>query len=146
MDRWSRVKQILQSALDRPPEERSAFVRDACDDDRNLHAEVESLLVAHDAAGQFATPTSASGDSSDLIGREIDAYRVVSLLGAGGVGKVYRATPNFIAMWRSRCWNLANHDKRRQQAHLGSQRARVVLPISEYHDGRPRRDGFHVHP
>ena len=82
MDRWPRFRQIFQSALDQAPDERSAFVRDACGDDRDLRAEVESLLIAYEAAGRLAISGSEADDSlsADLIGREIGAHRVVSLL------------------------------------------------------------------
>jgi len=45
--RWDRVKEVLQQALERPPEERGAFLCDACGGDRDLEHEVESLLIAH---------------------------------------------------------------------------------------------------
>ena len=88
MDQWPRVKEIFQSALDRAPEERSAFVREACGEDRDLRAEVESLLLAHQEAGGFARGgiRDRADSGLDLIGREIGAYRILSLLGAGGHG------------------------------------------------------------
>ena len=92
MDRWPRVKDIFQSALDRAPGERTAFVSEACGEDRDLRAEVESLLLAHQQAGSFAEAALGMTDSgSNLIGREIGAYRILSVLGVGGMAEVYRA-------------------------------------------------------
>ena len=86
------MKQIFQSALDRAPEKRSAFVREACGEDHYVRTEVESLLLAHREAGGFAEKGVGIGDLGlDLIGREIGSYRIVSLIGAGGMGEVYRA-------------------------------------------------------
>jgi len=49
-DRWRAVDAILQAALASEPDQRDAFVRDACGDDEALRQEVASLLAAHDAA------------------------------------------------------------------------------------------------
>ena len=50
---WNRVKELIEAALDRAPDERGAFVRQACGDDGALRAEVESLLAAIEQAGTF---------------------------------------------------------------------------------------------
>src|SRR5206468_3909527 len=51
---WERIKEVFQDALDRPAQERTAWLRDRCGSDRALQAEVEALLAAHDEAGSFA--------------------------------------------------------------------------------------------
>ena len=58
-ERWQQIKQIFQSALERPADERAAFIRSQCDGDETLASEVESLLAAQDRAGSFieAFPT-----------------------------------------------------------------------------------------
>ena len=44
-DRWKQVKEILDAALALPAEERMSLVSEACNDDVELRAEVESLLA-----------------------------------------------------------------------------------------------------
>jgi serine/threonine protein kinase len=97
---WKEVERLYHAALARDAGERAAFLRDACGDDAELRREVESLLAQASAAKRFLTgpavaavanmmTTGEHGES--LIGRQIGVYRVVSLLGAGGMGEVYRA-------------------------------------------------------
>ena len=104
---WPRVKQVIEAALEQPAAERSAFVRQACGDDRALSAEVESLLAAMDEAGSFAErPAIQSLSVSDVAisrsnagradgalepGTSLGPYTIVELVGAGGMGQVYRA-------------------------------------------------------
>ena len=45
-EQWQKVKEIVGAVLERVPEERSAFLDEACAHDGELRAEVESLLAA----------------------------------------------------------------------------------------------------
>ncbi len=99
MDRWATVKHIHQSALDRDPSERAAFVDESCGGDETLRREVQSLLMYATEAESFlerpavdVAPTgpSAPGETA-LVGRTVSHYQVLSLLGAGGMGEVYLA-------------------------------------------------------
>ena len=47
LQQWQKVKEIVGSALERPPAERAAYLDQACSQDRELRKEVESLLSAY---------------------------------------------------------------------------------------------------
>src|SRR5215469_4016687 len=98
-ERWEKVIDLFQSALEHAPEERAAFLDESCDDDEGMRREVESLLTSHERAENFievpafeVAPELATTDSADaLIGKLIGHYRIESLIGIGGMGEVYLA-------------------------------------------------------
>ena len=92
---WERVRLLFHKALAVPPEERAAFVRSACTDER-VQSEVESLLAAHEAAGGFlsASPGGFTGSAQGTRlepGTRLGAFEILGPLGAGGMGEVFRA-------------------------------------------------------
>jgi serine/threonine protein kinase/predicted negative regulator of RcsB-dependent stress response len=99
-ERWQQVKEVLQHALECAPQERDAFLAEACTGDEALRAEIESLLASYEQAGSFiAAPAVADAaelldDSSDdsLLGQRIGPYQVIRQIGRGGMGAVYLAT------------------------------------------------------
>jgi serine/threonine protein kinase/Tfp pilus assembly protein PilF len=98
-ERWEKAIDLFQSALERAPEERAAFLDETCHDDEGMRREVESLLTSHERAGNFievpafkVAPELAPNDSAGaLIGKLIGHYRIESLIGVGGMGEVYLA-------------------------------------------------------
>jgi len=96
-ERWKQVNDLFQSAVERAPEERAAFLDEACHDDDGLRREVESLLTSHKQAENFielpayeAAPELVTNDGAGaLVGKVIGHYRIESLIGIGGMGEVY---------------------------------------------------------
>jgi serine/threonine protein kinase len=97
-ERWQKVDEVLQAALDRRPQDRVSFLKEACEGDEELRAETASLICAHDEAGDFIEEAAIARDAAILvdaldnnIGRDIGAYTIIERLGAGGMGEVYLA-------------------------------------------------------
>lgn len=106
-DRHNLAAEIFVETMDLDAESRARRLASRCGGDAALRAEVESLLAAHDgAARRMETPAAeafvraASGSAPAMGGEDHDAgnlpgsigpYRILGLLGEGGMGRVYLA-------------------------------------------------------
>ncbi len=99
LERRRRIEEVCDAALDRDAGERAAFVAAACGPDIALRQEVEALLAHAQKAdgflaatiGEVAAHVMADEQEASLAGRQIGSYKILSRLGAGGMGEVYRA-------------------------------------------------------
>jgi serine/threonine-protein kinase len=113
-DHWRQIQELFYAALDVDPRNRTAFLQQACEGNKDLLEEVQSLLdaaekpidfvphavreVAHQMRAEDKSKSMGSSGirTSDVqpriaIGTQLAHYRIISMLGAGGMGEVYLA-------------------------------------------------------
>jgi Tol biopolymer transport system component len=99
IERRRRIEDICDAALVRDVGARAAFVAAACGHDQALRQEVETLLAHAQAAerfleapiGELAAQVLADHHRTSLVGLRLGSHQILSLLGTGGMGDVYRA-------------------------------------------------------
>jgi serine/threonine-protein kinase len=97
-ERLKQVEEIYHAVLEIAPDERESFFKENCRADEELRREVESLLSFENTFDSFldAPPESlaaemfaAQDEQTELIGKEIGHYKIIKILGKGGMGEVY---------------------------------------------------------
>ena len=92
---WDRVWEIFHNAVDLEGEARRDYLAEACGDDLELRDEVEGLIAAHEDSGGESLTRSAEMlrrlDPEALVGERVGPYRIVEVIGEGGMGVVYAA-------------------------------------------------------
>jgi len=107
-EKWERVAEIFQAVRRVGPEERAAMLDEQCGDDAELRTEVESLIESSGGTGEFlegpavgfdpavvsdgdASCGKTSSNAEPAAYRSISGYRIVRVIGEGGMGVVYEA-------------------------------------------------------
>lgn len=99
-DRWQRIKELFEAAIELEPAEQAPFLNRACDGDEDLRAEVTRLLVQRESAHDFLEippmvgfafipePSRSVFSPDQVVGGR---FRIVQIIGQGGMGEVYEA-------------------------------------------------------
>lgn len=153
--RWQRVKEVFEGALERHGAERESFLQQACDGDTAVREEVESLLRSYEVAGSFMESPAVAHAADDLAaeqklapGQKVKHYQIVNLIGEGGMGEVYLAKdtilgrrvalkvlPAFVSKDPERLRRFTQ--EARAASRLSHPNVCVVHEVGETDDGRP---------
>src|SRR5882672_4517620 len=95
-ERYRKIVELYHAALEVDAEQRAAFLDRVCTGDDALQQEVESLIASHEQGSGFivepafavAAALLVESEADALIGQTVARYRIQSLLGAGGMGRV----------------------------------------------------------
>src|SRR5260370_13487274 len=95
--RWEQIQELFHQAADLPAAERTAFLERACDGDASRVEEVLAMIeeegrgssILDKGVAELAGEMLRSADESAPLGRKIGPYRILRILGEGGMGVVF---------------------------------------------------------
>ncbi len=96
-ERWQKVKNVLETVLEKSPDARSIYLDEVCGTDEDLRREVENLLEFEQPEADLLENNAVSAvfanDSfvKNQTGKQIGNYKIIGELGAGGMGAVFLA-------------------------------------------------------
>lgn len=95
---WENLKEIFHAAVALAPNERAAYLDHVCTGDGSLRQAVESLIKSHEETNNFVDAPAYHAAAEMLVdrmafklGQTVAHYKILSLLGEGGMGTVYLA-------------------------------------------------------
>ncbi len=91
-EQFQKIKELFQAALEQEPEQRAAFLDQACQGDDSLRQELDSLLASHQQEDGFLETALLAVEPHKLkTGQRVGPYEVEREIGQGGMGVVYLA-------------------------------------------------------
>jgi serine/threonine-protein kinase len=150
-----RIKELFRQSQQQPVSEREAWLAGECADDADLLREVSGLLAAQHASPGILAEGAAGvlrqlrsdEQAPDLIGQQVGAYRLLRLVGEGGMGSVYLAEreggdfAQRVALKLVRA-DFISDETRARFARERNFLARLIHPhIAQLHDGGVAMDG-----
>jgi eukaryotic-like serine/threonine-protein kinase len=160
IERWRKIEQLYHSALEQEESRRLAFLEAECDGDQSLREEVESLLAHARRTEVFLEAPALAVAARGLAGSAlpearthpamIGRYRILRLIGEGGMGAVYEAEqedPRRIVAVKMIKLGLAAPDQLRRFRQESQALARLQHPgIAQIYESNTADTGFGPQP
>ncbi len=136
-ENWETLKEIFYGAVALAPNERAVYLERLCRDDLALRTAVESLLKSHEETGNFVDMPAFQAAAAMLVDKEgleagqtVAHYRILSLLGEGGMGKVYLAEDTKLHRRVALKFLASNVTRDRERLRRFEQEARAVSALN----------------
>src|SRR5438045_5984257 len=84
-EKFQRVRERFDAALERDPGQRTEFVERACEGDEALWDQLQRLLIAHNQTSGFMEKTAVESATASLDGCILGSYQLLSRIGEGGM-------------------------------------------------------------
>jgi serine/threonine protein kinase len=154
-DRWQEIERIYHEALELEASRRAAWVKRAAHGDESLEREVGSLLEQADEKSSFLEERALEVAARDLAAApshpsSIGRYRILRLLGEGGMGAVYEAEqeePRRVVALKVIRLGLATPERLRRFRHESQALGRLQHPgIAQIYESGTADTGFGPQP
>jgi eukaryotic-like serine/threonine-protein kinase len=159
-ERWQKIEDLYHSALKQERDRRAAYLAEACAGDASLELEVASLLAESDSGDGFLKEPALDVAATELAKSSAPAasarpsaigrYRILRLLGEGGMGAVYEAEqeePKRIVALKMLRFGLATPDQLRRFRQESQALARLQHPgIAQIYESNTADTGFGPQP